>query len=280
MREIAASLITETVSELCQKANVNLPDDVRKAIEAGALNEKAERALSILREIVENFKISQKTNAALCQDTGITEVFIKIGQDVHIFGGGLEDAINRGIAEGYKKGYLRKSVLNDPFERRNTQDNTPAVIYTEIVRGEKIEITVLPKGGGTENASALSMLLPLDGWAGVKDFVLKTVKEKGVKSCPPLVVGVGIGGSFSSVAMLSKKALLREIGTPAKDKSYGEKESELLKEINKTKIGPMGLGGNVTALAVHIESAPCHIAALPVAVSMQCHSCRRMTVTI
>ena len=280
MREITAAKITETVSELCQKANILLPEDVIKAVDAGALNEKSTTGLGIFREIIENFRKAKVSGDALCQDTGVTEVFIKIGQEVHVIGGRFTDAIHNGVREGYKKGYLRKSIVYDPFERKNTEDNTPAVIYTDIVSGDGLEITVLPKGGGTENASVLGMLLPLEGWEGAKKFILKAVTEKGIRSCPPLVVGIGLGGSFSSVAMLSKKALLRPIGSPAKDDSYAGREKELLDKINSSGIGPMGLGGNVTALAVHIESAPCHIASLPVAVSMQCHSCRRMTVAI
>ena len=280
MKEITVAKITDTVSELCQKANVILPEDVTKALDAGALKEKSSNGLGIFREIIENFTKAKVSLNALCQDTGVTEVFIKLGQEVHVAGGRLTDAIQEGVRDGYKKGYLRNSIVNDPLERKNTGDNTPAVIYTEIVPGDALEITVLPKGGGTENASVLGMLLPLEGWEGAKKFILKAVLEKGIRSCPPLVVGIGIGGSFSSVAMLSKKALLRPIGSSAKDAVYAKKEKELLDEINASGMGPMGLGGDVTALAVHIESAPCHIASLPVAVSMQCHSCRRMTASI
>jgi fumarate hydratase subunit alpha len=280
MREISSQIITETVSKLCIKANVFLPDDVSKSLETSALNEKKETALGIFREIIENSKIAKNSGEALCQDTGIAEIFLKIGQDVHISGGNIKDAVNKGVEEGYKKGFLRKSVVNDPLERKNTGSNAPAVIYTEIVPGEKLEITVLPKGGGSENASTLEMLAPLEGWEGIKRFVIESVKTKGIKSCPPLIVGVGIGGSFSSVPLLSKKALLREIGSVSKNNFYAKKEQELLEAINETNVGPMGLGGNVTALAVHIEAAPCHIASMPVAVSMQCHSCRRMTATL
>jgi len=280
MREISAREISDTVSELCQKANIFLPADVSKSIETSALNEKSETALGVFREIIENIKTAKNSGDALCQDTGIAEVFLKIGQDVHITGGALSEAINNGVAEGYKKGCLRKSVISDPLERENTKDNTPAVTYVEIVPGEKLEITVLPKGGGSENSSVLDMLPPLAGWEGIKKFVLNAVKTKGNKSCPPLIIGIGLGGSFSSVATLSKKAILREIGSPPTSEFYAAKERELLDEINATHVGPMGLGGNVTALAVHIENAPCHIASMPVAVSMQCHACRRMTATI
>ena len=280
MREIQVYKITETVSELCLKANVILPEDVVKAIDAGALNEKSETGLGIFREIIENFKQAKVSGNALCQDTGVTEVFIKLGQEVHVAGGRLTDAIHNGVRDGYKKGYLRKSIVSDPLDRTNTGDNSPAVIYTDIVPGDALEITVLPKGGGSENASVLGMLLPLEGWEGAKKFILNAVVEKGIKSCPPLVVGIGLGGSFSSVALLSKKALLRPIGSAASDDAYAKREKEILDGINSLGFGPMGLGGNVTALAVHIESAPCHIASLPVAVSMQCHSCRRMTAII
>lgn len=280
MREIKAQKITETVATLCQQANYFLPDDVWRTVEAASRKETGEPARSVLGEILENAQLAAKKGVALCQDTGVTDVFIRLGQDAHITGGTLADAVNKGVAEGYTKGYLRKSMVANPLNRKNTGDNTPAQIYIESVAGDKIEITVLPKGGGSENASALKMLTPAAGWEGIKDFVLETVKAKGISSCPPLVVGVGIGSDFSSVGRLAKKALLREVGKPSGDIGYAEREQELLKAVNALGIGPMGYGGGLTALAVNIEFAPCHIASLPVAVSMQCHSCRRRTETI
>jgi len=279
MREIAASKITDTVARLCKDANFYLPEDVVRSIASAYKTETSESGKEILGQLIENAKIAQTKNIPLCQDTGITDVFVKIGQEVRVTGGLLGDAVNKGVALGYSQGYLRKSVVSDPLERKNTGDNTPASIYSEVVPGDKIEFTVLPKGGGSENTSAVRMLVPSAGWDGVKDFVLQTVRAA-VNACPPMVVGVGIGGSFSSVALLAKKALLRKIGTDNKLTFYDMQERDLLKEINKTGIGPMGLGGITTALAVHIETAPCHIASLPVAVSIQCHSCRRITEVI
>lgn len=277
MREISASRITETVSRLCQQANYFLPDDVLQSIERSFQKEKTENAREVLSQIFENARIATQKSMALCQDTGVTEIFLKIGQDAHITGGNLVDAINKGVSQGYAAGYLRKSIVKDPLDRKNTGDNTPAQIYAENVDGDKLEITILPKGGGTENASVLKMFLPSDSWREISRFILEIVRTKGINACPPLIVGVGIGGSFSSVALLAKKALLRHIGTSSNNSEYAERESELLGEINNLGIGPMGLGGAVTALAVNIEFAPCHIASLPVAVSMQCHSLRRRT---
>jgi fumarate hydratase subunit alpha len=278
MRKIKAKQITETVSRLAQQANFYLPQDVLRGVSDAYEAEKSERARKILSQILENAKIAEKRNIPLCQDTGIAQVFLKLGQEAEIVEGDLTQAINDGVKDGYSKGYLRMSILFDPLNReKNTGTNTPCEIYTEIVPGSKLEITFLPKGGGSENASALKMLNPSEGWNGVKQFVLETVKAKGANACPPLVVGVGIGGSFSSVGMLAKKALLRDIGKPSECPSCLIREKELLKLINGTGIGPMGLGGKTTAFSVNIMTAPCHIATLPVAVSMQCHSCRRKT---
>ena len=277
MKEITSGKIAETVSKLCRHANCFLPEDVWRSLEEAYQKETGERARDIFRQVLENARIAGQKEMALCQDTGITDVFIKLGQGVRVTGGSLKDAVNTGVAEGYARGYFRKSVVKDPLRRENTGDNTPAQIYIESVPGENLEITVLPKGGGSENASAMKMLVPSAGLQGVKDFVLGTVKAKGGNACPPLVIGVGIGGSFSTVAVLAKKALLRKTGTPSSDPLYAKLEKELLSDINMTGIGPMGLGGGITALGVHIEHAPCHIASLPVAVSMQCHSCRRKT---
>ena len=281
MREIPASKITETVAKLCKQANYFLPEDVLRAVNAAYQKEKKPDAREILDQILQNARLAGQKDLALCQDTGIADVFVKLGQSAVITGGPLKEAVNKGVAGGYTEGYLRKSVVSDPLEnRRNTGDNTPANIYIESMPGDKIELTVLPKGGGTENASALIMLPPSAGWQGVRDFVLETVKSKGVSACPPLVLGIGVGGSFSTVALLAKKALLRPVGEPSKDAYYGQRERELLDEINATGIGPMGLGGDTTALGVNIEAASCHMASLPVAVSMQCHSLRRKTETI
>jgi fumarate hydratase subunit alpha len=279
MREISASKITDTVARLCKLANFCLPDDVLRSIASAYKTETSESGKEILGQLIENAKIAQSKSIPLCQDTGITDVFVRIGQEVRVTGGLLGDAINKGVARGYGEGYLRKSLVSDPMERKNTGDNTPASIYSEVVPGDNIEFTILPKGGGSENTSAVKMLAPSAGWEGVKAFVLETVKGA-VNSCPPMVVGVGIGGSFSSVALLAKKALLRKIGTENRLIFYSMRENDLLKEINETGIGPMGLGGSTTALAVHIETAACHIASLPAAVSIQCHSCRRITETV
>ena len=278
MREIQASKITETVAKLCKQANFFLPEDVWHAVETAFQKETSEAGREILDQILQNARLAGQQDLALCQDTGIADIFIKLGQAAVITGGTLADAVNKGVAEGYTKGFLRKSIVAEPLaDRKNTGDNTPANIYIESAAGNNIEITVLPKGGGTENASALAMLAPQAGWQGVKDFVVDTVKNKGVNACPPLVVGVGIGGGFSSVALLAKKALLRPLDVSSQDFYYKEKEKELLKDINALGLGPMGLGGSTTALGVNIEFAPCHIASLPVAVSMQCHSLRRKT---
>jgi fumarate hydratase subunit alpha len=280
MRIIPAAKITEAVARLCQQANYFLPRDVQQALSKAFLKEESPRAREILTQISDNARVARERSIALCQDTGIAEVFVHVGQDVHIDGEVLSDAIDKGVALGYTHGYLRTSIVADPLDRVNTNDNTPAQITVTMVPGDQLEITVLPKGGGTENASALRMFPPSAGWPNIVEFVLETVREKGINSCPPLIVGVGIGGSFTSVAKVAKTALLREIGSVASDAAYATRERELLDAINALQIGPMGLGGRTTALAVHIEHAPCHIACLPVAVAMHCHVMRRMTETI
>ena len=279
MRTIAAAEITKTVARLCQHANYHLPRDVQEALTAAFQKEGSPRAREILTQISANARVAQEKSIALCQDTGIAEIYVNLGQDVHIDGEPLPDAVNRGVALGYTEGYLRTSIVADPLDRVNTNDNTPAQLTVAIVPGDQIEITVLPKGGGTENASALRMFPPSAGWPGIMEFVIETVREKGINSCPPLIVGVGIGGSFSAVGKLAKMGLLREVGSSAAG-AYAAREKELLDAVNALGIGPMGLGGSTTALAVHIEHAPCHIACLPVAVAMQCHSMRRVTETI
>jgi fumarate hydratase subunit alpha len=279
MRTIAAAEITKTVARLCQHANYYLPRDVQEALTVAFQKEGSPRARQILTQISANARVAQERSIALCQDTGIAEIYVNLGQDVHIDGETLPDAVNRGVALGYTEGYLRTSIVADPLDRVNTNNNTPAQLTVTIVAGDQIEITVLPKGGGTENASALRMFTPSAGWPGIMEFVIETVREKGINSCPPLIVGVGIGGSFSAVGKLAKMGLLREVSSSAAG-AYAAREKELLDAVNALGIGPMGLGGSTTALAVHIEHAPCHIACLPVAVAMQCHSMRRVTGTI
>jgi fumarate hydratase subunit alpha len=280
MRTIAAGSISDVVARLCQQANYNLPPDVLAGLTAAHQQEATPRARGVLAQILDNAKVAKERSIALCQDTGIAEVYLKVGQEAHIEGESLRDAVNRGVALGYTTGFLRTSIVGDPLDRANTNDNTPAVLTVDIVAGDKIEITVLPKGGGTENASTLRMFSPAAGWPGVMDFVLETVREKGINSCPPLIIGLGIGGSFGTVCGLAKKGLFRAVGTPPAEPAYAARETELLAAVNALKIGPMGLGGGTTALAVHITHAPCHIACLPVAVSMMCHSMRRLTETI
>ncbi|MDR2351324.1 MAG: fumarate hydratase [Endomicrobium sp.] len=281
MRKIESNIITSAIKDLCAKANYNLPDDVLKSVNISISQEHGVSiSCDILEQIADNAAIAKKEKVSLCQDTGTANFFVKLGKGVYIENGDIYDAINKGVALGYTDNYLRKSIVSDPIERKNTMDNTPSNIYIDIVSGDKIEITFLPKGGGSENASALKMLAPSAGWEGVKEFVISVVKDKGRDACPPLIVGVGIGGDFASVGLLSKKTLLREIGSANKNTFYAKKEQELFSEINKLNIGPMGMGGSPTALAVFIATKPTHIASLPVAVSVQCHSCRRKKISI
>lgn len=276
MREISAARITEVVRKLCIEANCHLPQDVKTRIEACRDSESWALGKEILERIVENYQIADKNDAPICQDTGVACVFLDIGQDVHIVGN-LEEAIHEGVRQGYSQGYLRKSVVGDPLERVNTRDNTPAFIYYNIVPGDKLEITVAPKGFGSENMSAIKMLRPSDGVQGVKDFVLQTVENAGPNPCPPIVVGVGIGGTFDKAALLAKKALMRPVDTSNPKPLYANLEKELLEEINALGIGPQGFGGATTALAVNIETFPTHIAGLPVAVNINCHVTRHKT---
>jgi fumarate hydratase subunit alpha len=279
VRKIKSEIIINAIENLCAETNFKLPVDVLKSLEQSIVLEK-DTAKDILKEIIENAEIAEKEQIPLCQDTGTANFFIKLGRNTEIEDGNIYVAVNKGVSLGYINSYLRKSVVSDPIERKNTKDNTPANIYIDLVSGDKIEITFLPKGGGSENASALKMLTPTAGWDEIKEFVLSTVDGKGRSACPPLIVGVGVGGDFASVGLMSKKALLRRIGSENKNAFYGEKEMELLNDINKLNIGPMGMGGKTTALAVFIEAKPVHIASLPVAVNIQCHSCRRKTVII
>ncbi len=276
MREIEASAIAEAVAKLCVDANIRLPEDVRRCLAEKSEEEPWAPAKEILERITENYGIAETEEIPICQDTGVACVFLEIGQDVHITGD-LTEAVNEGVRRGYGEGFLRKSVVRDPLDRVNTGDNTPAMLYTELVPGEHVKITVAPKGFGSENMSRLTMLKPSDGVSGVKAFVLKTVEEAGPNPCPPIIVGVGIGGTFDKAALLAKKALLRETGKPSEKPFYANLERELLKEINALGIGPQGFGGKTTALAVHIESMPTHIAGLPVAVNLNCHVARHKT---
>jgi len=275
MREIAAEDITKTVARLCKEANYFLGDDVLAALKKARKEEESPVATNVLDQIIENADIAAKEEMPLCQDCGLAIIFVELGQDAHIKGGDLYEAINEGVRKGYAEGYLRKSVVRQPFSTRmNTKDNTPAIIHVEIVKGDKLKITVAPKGGGSENMSRFTVLKPAQGRAGVIDFVVKTVDEAGSNPCPPTIIGVGIGGSAEKAMYLAKKSLLRKVGEPSKDKEVAELEAELLQRINATGIGPGGVGGRITSLAVHVETHPAHIASMPVAVNIQCHSAR------
>ena len=276
MRELPAQAVTDTVRRLCIEANYRLPEDMKARIGDCLAAEPWPQAREILERIVENYTAAQREKQPICQDTGMACVFVKLGQEVRV-SGDLEQAIQAGVRQGYQEGYLRKSVVGDPLRRVNTGDNTPAVIYYEIVPGDKLEITLAPKGFGSENMSAIKMLKPSDGAQGVRDFVLKTVEEAGPNPCPPIVVGVGIGGTFDRAALLAKKALLRSVDQPNEDPYYAQMERELLESINALGIGPQGFGGKTTALAVNIETFPTHIAGLPVAVNINCHVTRHKT---
>ena len=279
MREIKASLITESVKKLCIDANCHLDNDVKNCICKFHSEETWDQAKEILERIIENYEIADDMNQPVCQDTGVACVFLKIGQDVHI-DGDLTEAVNEGVRQGYDEGYLRKSVVRDPLDRVNTGDNTPAMLYTELVPGDKIEITVAPKGFGSENMSKIAMLRPSDGVEGVKEFVVNAVEAAGPNPCPPIVVGVGIGGTFDKAAYLAKKALLRPLDERNDVEFYRELEEELLEKINALGIGPQGFGGRTTALAVNIEQFPTHIAGLPVAVNINCHVTRHKSEVI
>ncbi len=280
MREIDSKLITDAVARMCIEANRNLPGDVRRCIECAKSCEPWPIAQDILGKIIENYKIAEEDEMAICQDTGLACVFIEIGQEVHVKGS-IEDAVNEGVRRGYSEGYLRKSCVAEPLgERKNTLDNTPAMIYYDIKPGNELKITVAPKGFGSENMSRLAMLKVSDGVEGVKDFVLETVELAGPNPCPPIVVGVGIGGTFDKAALLAKKAAIRPLDERNPKKYYADLEEELLEHVNKLGIGPQGFGGKTTALAVNIETIPTHIAGLPVAVNINCHAARHMTEVI
>jgi fumarate hydratase subunit alpha len=274
MRSITTKRIADVVARLSMEANFDLEKDVLAVLRRGQSREESPVGREIFNQLLENAGIARSERMPICQDTGLAVVFVEVGQDAHIEGGTLEDAINEGVRRGYEEGYLRKSVLGDPLKRVNTKDNTPAVIHTRVVPGDRLKLWVVPKGGGSENMSKIAMLKPADGVEGVKKFVVEAVRVASANPCPPIVVGVGIGGSFEQCALNAKKALLREIGSTHADPFYAALEAELLEKVNNLGIGPMGLGGRITALAVHIEVAPCHIASLPVAVNINCHAAR------
>lgn len=271
MRTINTDKITETIKEMCMQVNVCLSDDVKEALLSSKEKEESPIGRQILNQLEENMEIAKESQIPICQDTGMTVVFFKIGQDVHIEGGYIEDAVNEGIRQGYEQGYLRKSVVGDPLIRENTKDNTPGVIHYEIIPGDKIEITVAPKGFGSENMSRLFMLKPADGIEGVKKAILESVEAAGPNACPPMVIGVGIGGTFEKCAILAKKALTRDLNSHSPIPYIKELEEEMLEQVNKLGIGPGGLGGRVTAIGLNIETYPTHIAGLPVAVNICCH---------
>ncbi len=280
MREIDVSEIIPKVKTLCMDANFFLGDDVLNALKKAVDTEESPVGKGILGDIVENAKIAHDQQVPMCQDTGFAVFFVEVGQDVHFTGGSLSEAINEGVRRGYEEGYLRKSIVGDPIKRVNTKDNTPAVINYDIVPGDKLKIVFAAKGGGSENMSEVKMMKPSDGVEGLKDFVVDRVRRSGGNPCPPVIVGVGVGGTFDKCAQIAKKALLREIGSTHPDPFYADLESELLVKINNIGIGPQGVGGRITALAVFIEVHPCHIASFPAAVNMQCHAARHKEVII
>jgi len=275
VKEIHTDRITETVARLCIESNYHLPEDVLAALRSYREAEVSPVGREVLDQILENAAIATEEHMPLCQDCGLTVVFLELGQEVHIRGDDLNEAIAEGIRQGYKEGYLRKSIVDRPFSARiNTKDNTPPVIHTSIVPGDKLKIVVAPKGGGSENMSQLAMLKPADGREGVIDFVVESVRRAGANPCPPIIVGVGVGGSAEKAVWLAKHSLLREVGQHSPDAEVAELEAEILERVNRIGIGPQGLGGHTTALAVHAETFPCHIASMPVAVNIQCHSAR------
>lgn len=280
MREIKVLQITEAIRKLCIGANYYLGSDIKNRLIKSHEEEDWDIAKGILNKILINADIAKNEDMPMCQDTGVACVFIEIGQEVQVVGGALEDAINEGVRQGYKDGYLRKSVVKDPLDRVNTKDNTPAMIYYNIVPGDKLKITVAPKGFGSENMSQIKMLKPSDGLQGVKDFIIKVVKEAGPNPCPPIIVGVGIGGTFDKAATIAKKALIRSIDVRNENPFYAELEEELVTMINELGIGPQGFGGKTTALAVNIETYPTHIAGLPVAVNINCHATRHAEIEL
>jgi fumarate hydratase subunit alpha len=279
MREISTQVIIDAVKHAAIKANFELGNDVVQAFHAGLEKEESPVGKDILNRLIENAEIAKNERLPMCQDTGLGVIFAEIGQEVAITGGGFKAALEEGIRQGYQEGYLRKSVCH-PFTRKNTGDNTPIIVHLDLVSGDKLKIWVVPKGGGSENMSQLFMLPPSAGWAGVKDKVIQCVVQAGPNPCPPTIVGVGIGGNFEQSALLAKKALLRPVGSVNPDPELIKMEKELLQEINKTGIGPQGLGGRITSLAVHVQMMPCHIASLPVAININCHASRHLEIVL
>ena len=281
VRELDIAAVTAAVKELCITANYDLPVDVYDALKAAAAAEESPVGREVLAQLVENADIAAADRVPICQDTGFAVIFAEVGQDVHLRGGDFETAVHEGVRQGYGDGYLRKSVAEEPgHARRNTKDNTPAIIHTSIVPGDKLCLTMMAKGGGAENMSSINMLKPAQGWAGMVDAVVDTVSRAGSNPCPPVIIGVGIGGTIEKVTLLAKKALLRDVGSTHPDSRVAAMEDELLEKINALGIGPQGLGGRITALDVFIEEMPCHIASMPMAVNVQCHAQRHKTVTL
>ena len=280
MRDIHVSAIADAVKKLCMEANVSLEPDVLRAFDRALGTERSPAGKQVLQILKDNAELARTRRIPYCQDTGMVVCFVDLGQDVHVTGGGLEDAINEGVRQGYKEGYLRASIVKSPFDRVNTGDNTPAVIHTEVAPGATLRIMIMAKGGGCENRSKYTMLTPAAGVAAVKDFVIECVKTAGPDACPPLILGVGIGGTFEKAAILSKKALFRELGSPNPDAMLDGLERELLERANRLGIGPQGYGGDTTSLGIHILSYPCHITSLPVAVTIECHAHRHKEVTL
>jgi fumarate hydratase subunit alpha len=281
VREIHAQDVSATVARLCEEANVYLGQDVLEALQKARDSEPSPVGRAVLEQIIENARVAREEQMPLCQDTGLAVLFVELGQDAHVAGGDLRAAIIEGVRLGYERGYLRKSVVSRPFSARtNTRDNTPPVIHFDVVPGDRLKIALVPKGGGSENMSALRMLVPADGRRGLVDFVVETVDRAGANPCPPVIVGVGIGGTVEQTTLLAKRALLRPVGSPSPDPEAAELEAEILARVNDLGIGPAGLGGRWTALAVHVEARPCHITSLPVAANLQCHSARHQEATL
>ncbi len=279
MREIAVTEITKLIKRLCIESCISLNEDIIKVLKRAEEKEESEIGKKVIKQLLNNEEVAKKERIPLCQDTGITLVYLEIGQDVHFIGGDLKGAIQEGVRQGYKEGYLRKSVCH-PLSRENTGDNTPAIIHFEIVAGDKVKITVMPKGAGSENMSTATVLTPAAGLKGIEQFVCQTIERAAVNTCSPLIVGVGIGGTIDKAAFLAKKALLRPVGERARDKTLAQLEEKWLEMFNNLGYGPLGLGGRVTCLDVHIETHPCHIASLPVGVNVQCHAHRLKTIVI
>jgi fumarate hydratase subunit alpha len=281
MRKIETNTITQAVSRLFQQANFELGDDVLAALRQALKDEESPAGREVIARILENAAMAAQERIPLCQDCGVAVVFLEVGQEVHIVGGDLYTAVNEGVRQAYDEGYLRKSMIQHPFsDRRNTGDNTPAIIHTDVVPGDRLKITVMPKGGGAENMSRLAMLTPAQGRQGLMEFVVRAVDEAGSNPCPPVIVGVGIGGNAEKAMMLAKRALLRKVGEPSPDAETAALERELRQKVNSLGIGPMGYGGRITALAIHVESFPAHLAGLPVAVNFQCHCARNKEIVL